>query len=66
MNLKFDWLPEKVAVECRHSRKHFKMNLEVPMEEMVAMVPMLFFKVIGHFGEDRMRLKIEIVQTNPK
>jgi hypothetical protein len=45
MNLNFDLLQEKVAMEDRHFQKHFRMNLEDLMEETVAMVLTLSFKV---------------------
>jgi hypothetical protein len=48
MNLNFDLLLEKVAMEDRHFQKHFRMNLEDLMEEMVAMVLTLSFKVKVH------------------
>jgi hypothetical protein len=45
MKLNFDLLLEKVAMEDRHFQKHFRMNSEDLMEEMVAMELILSFKV---------------------
>jgi hypothetical protein len=45
MNLNFDLLLEEVAMGDRHFQKHFRINSEDLMEEMVVMVLTLSFKV---------------------